>query len=355
MADGQTGLPVVYRIADPAQRGSQHDALPSCVYIEVTNQCNLHCAACPHTLLRSEPPATLTIPQFQAIVDQFPRIERAVLHGIGEPLLNRDLPEMVRILKALGAKVLFNTNATLLNPEMATSLIESGLDELRCSVDGVSPETYARIRGAPLFHQVIENLRYMSALQRRLGARLPRVSLWITAMRENLAEIPDLVRLAARVGVPEVYVHRLVYFLDGDEDEVGLMTPSQAVFGAYDEDEDAIVARAEKLVAELGVTLSASGATGPRISLASANMRKRPWSACSRPWTTAYVTANGNALPCCISPFATTDYQSLVMGNVFERPFREIWNDKPYRAWREALLSDKPRKTCSGCGVRWSL
>ena len=174
-------------------------------------------------------------------------------------------------------------------------------------------------------------------------------------MRENLVEIPDLVRLAARVGAPEVYVHRLVYFLDSDEDDVGLMVPAQAVFGAYHQDEDEILAQAEALGAELGVTLSASGATDPRKSMASANSRGRPWSDCSRPWTTAYITANGNALPCCISPFATTDYQSLLMGNVFERPFREIWNAGPYRAWREALLTDNPRKSCSGCGVRWSL
>lgn len=355
MVDKQTGLPVVYHIADPAQRGSQVDALPPCVFIEVTNRCNLHCAACPHTLLQSEPLATLTLPQFRAIVDQFPTIERAVLHGIGEPLLNPDLSQMVHILKELGAIVLFNTNATLLTPEWAAALIESGLDELRCSVDGVSPETYARVRGAPLLPRVIENLRQMTTLQRRLGVEWPRISLWITAMRENLAEIPDLVRLAADVGVPEVYVHRLVYFLDGDGRETGLMDPLQAVFGAYDQREDAVLTEAEALADELGVTLGASGGTDPRNSLASANRQKRPWSACSRPWTTAYITANGNALPCCISPFATTDYQSLIMGNVFERSFLVIWNDAPYRGWREALLGDNPRKTCSGCGVRWSL
>jgi MoaA/NifB/PqqE/SkfB family radical SAM enzyme len=195
----------------------------------------------------------------------------------------------------------------------------------------------------------------MADLQSRLGVKQPRISLWITAMRENLAEIPDLVRLAADIQVPEVYVQRLVYFLDGGGQECGLMEAGQAVFGAYDAAEDAILARAEALAAELGVSLRASGATDPRSSMMEADGRERPWSACIRPWTTAYITANGNALPCCVSPFATTDYQSLILGNVLERPFAEIWNDAPYQSWRDALLSDRPPLVCSGCGVCWSL
>jgi MoaA/NifB/PqqE/SkfB family radical SAM enzyme len=74
-----------------------------------------------------------------------------------------------------------------------------------------------------------------------------------------------------------------------------------------------------------------------------------------RPWTTAYVTANGNCLPCCISPFATTDYESLILGNLFERPFAELWNDYLYREFRVAFLGDQPHTACASCGVYWSL
>jgi radical SAM protein with 4Fe4S-binding SPASM domain len=74
-----------------------------------------------------------------------------------------------------------------------------------------------------------------------------------------------------------------------------------------------------------------------------------------RPWTTAYITANGNALPCCISPFATSDYASLQLGNVFEQPFGDLWNAERYQSWRARLLSDHPPTACAGCGVFWSL
>jgi radical SAM protein with 4Fe4S-binding SPASM domain len=282
-------------------------------------------------------------------------MERAVLHGIGEPLINQDLPRMIEYLRGRNITVLFNTNATLLTEEWGRKLIASGLDEMRCSIDGANPKTYARIRGAPLLHKIIQNLSRFTALQAELQAPAPRVSIWMTGMRENVGELPDLVRLAAHVGVREVYLQRLVYYLDGEQ-APGMMDSGHALFDDFDAQVDRIVAEAETVARAVGVTLRASGATDPRHSLeASTKRAPRPWAGCLRPWTTAYVTANGNCLPCCNSPFATTDYDSLKMGNLFQRGFGEIWNDERYQTWRENLLSDHPPKACEGCGVHWSL
>ena len=72
---------------------------------------------------------------FTSIVDQVPEARRAVLHGVGEPMLVKNLPRMVRYLKDRGTYVLFNTNGTLLNDKNGRALIEAGLDELRLSLD----------------------------------------------------------------------------------------------------------------------------------------------------------------------------------------------------------------------------
>ena len=63
-------------------------------------------------------------------------LERVVLHGIGEPLLNRELPAMIEHAKARGAHVLFNTNAITLNGRWPAALVDAGLDEIRVSLDG---------------------------------------------------------------------------------------------------------------------------------------------------------------------------------------------------------------------------
>ena len=70
---------------------------------------------------------------FRSIVDQVPDIERAVLHGVGEPMLVKNLPKMVRYLKDRGTYVLFNTNGMVLNDKNGRALIEAGLDELRAT------------------------------------------------------------------------------------------------------------------------------------------------------------------------------------------------------------------------------
>ncbi len=154
--------------------------------------------------------------------------------------------------------------------------------------------------------------------------------------------------------MPEVYLQRMVYIADSATEAPGLLGEGHGLYAGADAEIDRILGESEALASSLGVALRASGATSPRRSVAG-DPAPRPWSACMRPWSTAYITANGNALPCCIAPFATTDYDSLKLGNVFEQPFDDVWNADRYQAWREKLLGDAPHPACAGCGVHWSL
>jgi MoaA/NifB/PqqE/SkfB family radical SAM enzyme len=348
-------LPQAYRIPNLEARGTCVESLPRCVFIEVTNRCNLACATCPRSFLSHEPPKDLTFTEFAALVDQFPHMERAVLHGIGEPLLNRHLPQMIRHLKTRHVAVTFNSNGTLLTRDWQISLAESGLDEYRLSLDGADAEMFERVRGRRLFDQVVRNVREFIATKRELGVDSPRISIWCMGMKENVAQLPALIRLAADIGIPEVYVQRLTYFVDPKE-RIGIAQPEHALYGNLQAREEEIISECAHLSTEMGIAFAASGATDPSRSLTAAQASShQPWTACLRPWTTAYITANGSALPCCISPFATTQYNELILGNVWEKDFAEIWNDQPYRDWRETLLSASPPKACSGCGVCWSL
>jgi len=299
--------------------------------------------------------AVLSYDKFLAIVSQFPRIERAVLHGIGEPLLNKALPQMITYLKQhKGSHALFNSNATLLKSDWQRSLIEAQLDELRVSLDAATPETYRKIRGAPAFDRIVENLRSMVATKVAMGSTLPKLSLWCTGMKENIAELPDLVRLAARLGISEVYLQRLVFYDEGHT--IGLAREDQSLYGLTNGYVEEIIAECERLSQELGIRLEASGATTPRNSLAKDQTDPAPWRECQRPWTVTYVTVNGNILPCCIAPFATSDYHSIVLGNLFDRPFADIWNGTRYQEFRTGLQSlHAPSDACAKCGAKWSL
>ncbi len=341
-----------YFEAGAAAKDGMAEKPPVCLYLEVTNRCNLLCTTCPRTYAELEPPADMPWALFTRIVDQVPGVARAVLHGVGEPMLVKALPKMVRYLKDRGVYVLFNTNGTVLNEKNGRALIAADLDELRVSLDASTPESFIKVRGKDYFRRILKNVRAFRDLQEREGHARPRVSAWLTGLKETVEELPGFVRLAAEIGVKEVYLQRLVFF---DRDAIGLARPDQALFERTTAEEARHLDAAAALAKSLGLTFSASGAASePGLSLS----RKRddnPWSMCRRPWTVMYFTANGRALPCCIAPFSQHGYENYTLGDATQDDLREIWNGPRYRAFREALLSDQPPQACANCGLRWSL
>ena len=330
--------------------------LPTQVYIEVTNRCNSLCTSCPLTydhFLPYESKHNLSWDDFRRIIEQFPRLDRVVLHGIGEPLLNQDLPRFVAYLKERNAEVIFNTNAILLDQKRGDALTAGGLDELRVSLDAVTPELYAQLRGIDRLPQVIRNLE--AFITRHGGHVNPKVSLWWVAMQANLLQLPDFVRLAAQIGVPEVYMQRLVYF--GGGEQIGkntTMKAEQSLYASLEQQQASLVGECERLAAESGVVFRASGLSTPLESVSVKG--PQPWQGCMRPWILMYITANGTALPCCIAPFATQNYPQIMLGNVLDGSVADVWSGAPYQELRSAVLSAAPAPwPCQHCGVKWSL
>ena len=191
--------------------------LPKELYLETTNRCDSKCGTCVRTFLTKEPPRDITLDEVKKITDQFPDLERVVLHGVGEPLLNKELFEMVKYLKGRGVYVLFNSDAISLTPKRTVELIESGLDEFRVSMDSADQEFYKQIRGVDQFDRVVKNLKHLTATRLEMGSDTPRVSIWFVAMRMNLHQLPDFVRLAHSIHVREVYLQRLVTTQAGEK------------------------------------------------------------------------------------------------------------------------------------------
>lgn len=345
MHNGCLGVLTVTHACRPAVVG----ALPRSLYLETTNRCDSKCQTCIRTFQALEPPADLTLERVRAIVAQFPLLDRVVLHGIGEPLLNPQIFEIVEYLKTRVASVLFNSDAISLTPARARRLVESGLDEYRVSMDAATVVTYRQLRGVDQFERVTANITRLVALQRELGRTTPRVSLWFTASRANVDELPAFVQLAADLGVAEVYVQRLVF------NGLGLATEANALHGTLRERERARLAEADALATRHGITMRASGLTTPLASLQAGDGDARPWSGCQRPWTLAYVTANGNVLPCCISPWVARDYAGLVLGNAFSERFESIWDGTRYQQFRTDFETATPPDPCRGCGLLWSI
>lgn len=325
--------------------------VPREAYFEVTNRCNLLCETCPRTHFELEPPADLSYDRMVEIGDQLPVLERLVLHGVGEPLLNPDLPRMIAYGVGRGAHVVFNTNGVLLDQRRGDAVTAAGLGDLRVSLDAATPETYARIRGADVFARILRNVEAFTTRRVGQGDARPTVSVWATVVRENLDELPELVRLAGEVGAREVNLQRLVF------NGIGLAVAEQSVYRDLSARQDEILAECRSVAERAGIAITGSGATEGEGGLV-ADADERAWLSCRRPWRVLYVTAHGTVLPCCISPFTATNTAEtgqLALGNVIRDGVASVWNGPALRDFRTRHQSDDPPAPCAPCGSQWSL
>jgi radical SAM protein with 4Fe4S-binding SPASM domain len=338
-AVGWAGRPVT---GVPAIDDGITPPLPAMLQIEITGACNLRCHMC---LVRYRPRldryrASMTFEQVAALVDANPNLERVVLQGLGEPLLAPDLVRVVEYATRRGIAVAFNTNGTLLTPRHGRELIDAGLAELCVSLDGATAATYESIRDGARFRRVVENLRAFRALQRSMGADNPDVAIVFVAMRRNLAELAQLVRLAADVDVRTVRVQNLSHSFNdcdpaGSYAEIRAFAESEAIVGSADETWAAAVFEcAADEARRVGVHLRL-----PELSTSSPG--------CTWPWDGAYVTWDGVVQPCCM----VMGSDRISLGDLHRDRFDVVWRDAAYRRFRAELRSDDPPAVCRGCSM----
>ncbi|MCJ7521138.1 MAG: SPASM domain-containing protein [Dehalococcoidia bacterium] len=188
------------------------DDKPRKLNIEVTTRCNLNCAMCMRKLWK-EDGSDMTMETYRALLPIFPEIEAVNIIGIGEPLLNENVIEMIRLgkehLPPNGAFSL-TTNATLLDDTMAKQLVSSGLDDIVVSIDGATSGTYNEIRKDASLDQVLTNVERLNKAKKKLGIQTPRIGFEFVAMKRNISELPQVVDLAARYSISFIIITHLL-------------------------------------------------------------------------------------------------------------------------------------------------
>ena len=326
-------------------------AMPRFLQVEPVGQCNLRCRMCPVQFRQDGPPfgppAFMDFDLFARLLDEFADLEELQLQGLGEPMMHPRFFDMVRLAVARGIHVGTNSNLTLLNAKRAEQCVTTGLAELHASIDGATAETYEEIRVRAHFERITANLEGLVEAKRRLGSETPKIRIVVVAMRRNLDEFADIVRLAHRIGVTTVFVQHLCHDFGESSlpahyrpmrDFVDLETLVTADQRRVEER----FAEARRVAAELGIDLRLPG-TQPRIHPPGTPGPER----CDWPWRGAYVSYQGLAMPCCM--VATPDRST--MGDMARDGAEAVWNGPSYRAFREALSSDTPPEICRSCAI----
>lgn len=325
-------------------------ALPTELQIEVTGACNLACKMC---LVRyrtklGRKSGAMCFHTFRGLVDGLPRLERLTLQGLGEPLLAPDFFRMVEYATARGIRTGFNTNGTFLTPDASERLVRLGVDWLHVSLDGATKETYEAIRDGSDFGLVTRNIRELVRARRRLGAERPTVQLVFVAMRRNLHELPDLVRLAGEWGVESVWVQNLSHSF-GDTDpsgtyrEIREFAEREALWQGEYAEAEAVFDEAGELGDALGVELRV-----PRLHEPEEPAPLPGGVGCHWPFESAYVTHDGKVQPCCMVMGA----DRAILGRLEDDGFETIWRGKSYEAFRAGLRpGGEAPEVCKGCSL----
>jgi radical SAM protein with 4Fe4S-binding SPASM domain len=325
--------------------------LPRYVQVEPVGQCNLRCQMCPIQFRRDGPPygppAFMDFALFTSLIDQFDGLEELHLQGLGEPMMHPRFFDMVAHAVRKGARVTTNSNLTLLNPTRAERCVTSGLDTIHVSIDGATAETYERIRVRSKLDKVTRNLQMLLDARRNLGSATPHLQMVMVIMRQNLHELPDLVRFADRWSMESLFVQHLCHdfgesSLPAHYRPMREFVEEQTLLNEDQSRVEEVFAAARAVARETGVQLRLPR-TQPRPHPPGTPGPQR----CDWPWRGAYVSYQGEAMPCCM--IATPDRMTL--GNFGKEGVEGVWNGRAYESFRQQLASDEPPEICRSCSV----
>lgn len=301
---------------------------PGCLSISVTNYCNLNCTMCfRRGLSISEGKQKhMELKTFKKILDDVAPTQIVCFIGLGEPLTNPDFLKMVEEANKRGLVWNFATNGMLLDKKTSQKICVCGEGKVSVSLDGAKKETYEKIRKGASFDEVTFNLRQFSQIKSEIGAPIT-LRLDVVGMKQNIAELPDMIRLAHSVGADGVnLLHLQALTKELAEQHLHLM-PKEIVEKYYNE--------AISVASRLGIQLILKPLE-PVLA------------ECVSPWADPYIEVDGTVTACCLAGLPTdkpvTEYyldapveldpKKLRFGNVLKEDFKKIWAAQKYNDFR---------------------
>jgi len=178
---------------------------PRLIFWEVTKGCNLRCIHCRATATELMSPNDLPTAKALNIISQIADFSNPilVLSG-GEPLYRHDIFQLAEYATSRGLRAALATNGTLVTKDIAEKIKSSGIKRVSISLDGADATTHDTFRGIPgAFDAAIYGMRNLQ----ELGVS---VQINTTIARHNAHQLPDVLRLARRLGADALHTFLLV-------------------------------------------------------------------------------------------------------------------------------------------------
>jgi len=295
---------------------------PSHVIVEPTNFCNLKCVLCPTANNMRRNRGYLKLDDFKYIINEIsPYIKRIDMNFAGEPLLNRNIADMVEYASQNGIYTYISTNGMLLD-RYAEKLCHAGLDFLDIAIDGATPESYTKYRKRGNFLKVIENSKRIIDIKKSLGTSKPVIRLQFVVMKHNEHEINDIISLSKSIGFDAISLKSMslgswIFDINRKLKLADEFLPKSEKYVRYLYDKNRKILK----------------------------IRNKP-KICSWFRKTVFLW-NGDVTICCY------DFNGeYVVGNIFSDTFEKIWNSTKYNRYRKYIISRK-LDLCKNCSLTY--
>lgn len=300
---------------------------PLHVVLIITNRCNLRCLHCSSSAGEAAP-GELSQDELERILEELAELGVVdVAFSGGEPLMTHHLPALISRARALGMRVGTSTNGAPLTDRRVEQLRSAGLSRLQVSLDGLE-DAHDHIRGKGSFDHAV------AAIRRSLAAGI-RTHVCFTAMRRNHEQLEQVIDLVVSLGVHGFNLSQFVPLGRGGLQEDLGPDESLRLMRRW------VIQR--KKYPHIAFTAHLSGLADVDPEAASAP----GFIGCQAGMYIACITAQGDVLPCVMFP--------LVVGNVRQQSFREIWTtssviaDLQGRCVDGGCRSCVHRVRCGGC------
>lgn len=294
---------------------NKHKGLPLTLNYEPTTSCNLRCPECPSGLRSfTRPTGMLDQSSFQKTIDELKEtLIYLTFYFQGEPYLNPAFLDMVKYASQRNIYTFTSTNAHYLDDENAKRTIESGLDKLIISIDGTTQEVYEQYRVGGKLDKVIEGTKNIIKWKAGLKSKTPYVVFQFLVVKPNEHQVGEARKMAKELGVDEIkFKSAQVY----DFENGNTLIPDNDKFSRYKKGKDGKFALKNDMLNQ-----------------------------CWRMWSGCVITWDGLVVPCCFDKDA-----SHRLGDVRQKPLKEIWLGEAYNNFRSSILkSRKEIDICQNC------
>lgn len=236
-----------------------------------------------------------------------------ILYFQGEPFLNPQFFEFVRYARQNRIYSATSTNGHFLNDENARKTIESGLDRLIISLDGIGQQEYSAYRVGGRYQKVTDGIKNMVMWKKKLKSPTPHIIVQFIVFRSNQHQLKEIKKLCDEWGVDELQLKTAQIY---DYKNGNPLIPTIDKYSRY-----------------------------RKLPDGNYEFKNNLPDKCYRMWSSCVITWDGITVPCCFDKDA-----GYKMGDLKEKPFRDVWRSKMYNDFRTKVFTNrKQTDICQNC------